>query len=402
MSAGLPLPTSVFAHGFLTVNGQKMSKTLRNTVSPLGIAKAFGEIVGSEAGGADVLRYQLLRGISFGQDGDFDFANMIERYNADLGKNLGNLLKRTLGLLPDGKVPRVGKATAEDEALRAKAAEAARAAASYWEGLAPNRALEETFALSSAANVYIDRTAPWTAAKQGNVERVGTILGTLLQVLECLSVMIWPALPKKSDEMRAQLGLGPVVRETNVHLTWWPEGLGTREPGEALGAASPLFPVIDPDGAKRLLDALSPKVETLAGATAVAPSAAAPAAAAPSAATAGTSAASPAAITYDQFATVDLRVGLVLTCEKVPKKDKLLRLTVDLGEGEPRTIVAGLALSFQPADLVGKRVVVVANLAPREFGKGLVSHGMLLATGPSEKLTLATVAGDVEPGAKLK
>jgi methionine--tRNA ligase beta chain len=99
---------------------------------------------------------------------------------------------------------------------------------------------------------------------------------------------------------------------------------------------------------------------------------------------------------------VDLRVGVVRTCERVPKKDKLLRLTVDVGEPEPRAIVAGLALSFQPEQLVGRRVVVVANLAPREFGKGLVSHGMLLATGPSEKLTLATVDGDVEPGAKLK
>jgi methionyl-tRNA synthetase len=109
-----------------------------------------------------------------------------------------------------------------------------------------------------------------------------------------------------------------------------------------------------------------------------------------------------AAITYDQFATVDLRVGLVKTAERVPKKDKLLKLAVDVGEAEPRTIVAGLALSFQPEQLVGRKVIVVANLAPREFGKGLVSHGMLLATGPSEKLTLATVEGDVAPGAKLK
>jgi len=107
-------------------------------------------------------------------------------------------------------------------------------------------------------------------------------------------------------------------------------------------------------------------------------------------------------ISYEAFAAVDLRVGVVKTCERVPKKDKLLKLAVDVGEPEPRTIVAGLALSFQPGDLVGRRVVVVANLAPRDFGKGLVSHGMLLATGPSEKLILATVADDAAPGAKLK
>jgi methionyl-tRNA synthetase len=386
MSAGLELPTTVFAHGFLTFNGEKMSKTLRNTVSPLGIAQSFGAVVGSEQGGADVLRYQLLRAIAFGQDGDFDLAAMIERYNADLGKNLGNLLSRTLGLcakLTDGKVPAVGSPAAEEEALRAKASEATRAALGHWEALAPHRALEETFALSTAANVYVDRTAPWAEAKQGNTARVGTILGTLLEVLECLSVMIWPVLPKKSDEMREQLGLKPVTQGTR-----WPEGLARRKAGEGLGAAAALFPTIDEEGAGKLLAGLTPKVEGEGGG------------ASPSTITSAST--STSTIGYDKFEAVDLRVGVVRACEKVPKKDKLLRLAVDLGEGEPRTIIAGLALSFQPDELVGKRVIVVANLAPREFGKGLVSHGMLLATGPSEKLTLATVAGDVEAGAKLK
>jgi methionyl-tRNA synthetase len=391
MSAGLPLPTTVFAHGFLTLNGQKMSKTLRNTVSPLGIAQAFGRVVGSETGGADVLRYQLLRAISFGQDGDFDFAAMITRYNADLCDNLGNLLSRTLGLCAQhlgGKVPAQGARTAEDEALRAKAVEASREAARHWEALAPHRALEETLSLASAANVYVDRMAPWAVAKQGDKARLGTILGTLLEVLECLSVMIWPVLPSKSAEMREQLGLGPVTRSWHLRLTWWPEALVSRETGEPLGEASPLFPKLDKDAAKALLDVLTPKTEAV-------PVAAIPAPAAAPHQQEGV-------ISYDQFAAVDLRVGVVRACEKVPKKDKLLRLAVDLGEGQPRTIVAGLALSFRPEDLVGKRVVVVANLAPREFAKGLVSHGMLLATGPSEKLTLATVAGDVEPGARLK
>jgi methionyl-tRNA synthetase len=201
--------------------------------------------------------------------------------------------------------------------------------------------------------------------------------------------MIWPAAPKKSDEMRAQLGLPPVDETTR-----WPEGVEPRRGGEALAATAPLFPTIDEDGARALLEKLTPKIDAPAAAPGPAPAAPAPApAAAP---------APGGPITYDQFAAVDLRVGVVRTCERVPKKDKLLRLTVDVGEPEPRTIVAGLALSFQPEQLVGRRVVVVANLAPREFGKGLVSHGMLLATGPSEKLTLATVDGDVDPGARLK
>jgi methionyl-tRNA synthetase len=155
-------------------------------------------------------------------------------------------------------------------------------------------------------------------------------------------------------------------------------GSAARAPGEALAPGAPLFKTIDEDGAKALLAELTPKV---AEATAPAPA---------------------SGITYDQFATVDLRVGLVRTAERVPKKDKLLKLAVEVGEAEPRTIVAGLALSFQPEQLVGRKVIVVANLAPREFGKGLVSHGMLLASGPSEKLVLASVDGDAAPGAKLK
>jgi methionyl-tRNA synthetase len=177
--------------------------------------------------------------------------------------------------------------------------------------------------------------------------------------------------------------------------------------------------VIDKEGAAKLLERLTPKIDegasvgvnASAGANAsvgvgVNASAGAHAHAGAGAgagahASAGAGAGA-GAISYDAFAAVDLRVGVVTACERVPKKDKLLKLAVDVGEPEARPIVAGLALSFQPEDLVGRRVVVVANLAPREFGKGLVSHGMLLATGPSEKLVLATVAGDAPPGAKLK
>jgi methionyl-tRNA synthetase len=159
--------------------------------------------------------------------------------------------------------------------------------------------------------------------------------------------------------------------------------------GEALAPGGSLFPVIDEAGGRALVEDLSPR--DVGAAPAAAPDT--PAAPAPS---------PPAAITYDQFANVDLRVGIVRACERVPKKDKLLKLAVDVGEPEPRTIVAGLALSFQPEALVGQRVIVVANLAPREFGKGLTSHGMLLATGAQGDLVLATVGADAAPGAKLK
>jgi methionyl-tRNA synthetase len=393
MSAGFPLPKTVYAHGFLTINGQKMSKSLRNAVDPLGVARTFGRVAGGDEAGADVLRYQLLRAIAFGQDGDLDLAAMVERYNADLGKNLGNLLARTLGLcakFTGGNVPAAGALTPLEQELLNGATRAAHRARDEWEALSPHRALEVTWALSSAANTYVDRAAPWAEAKKGDQARIETILATLLEVLRMLSILIAPVLPAKSAEMRAQLGLLPLVAGGGRDL--WPGGADFRSAGEALAAGAPLFPTVDEAGAHALLEALTPRVAVEA-ATAVPTAPAAP----------ETQAATPApGISYDQFSTVDLRVGVVRSAERVPKKDKLLLLKVDVGEAEPRTIVAGLALTFGPEDLVGKRVVVVANLAPRDFGKGLVSHGMLLATGPSEKLTLATVAGDVEAGAKLK
>ncbi len=389
LSAGYDLPKTIYAHGFLTFGGQKMSKSLRNAVDPLGIAHAFGEICGGDDAGADVLRYQLLRAIAFGQDGDFDLAAMIERYNADLGKNLGNLLARTLGLcakMTGGKVPASATYQKLDQELLVEAKRAALRAREEWDALSPHRALETTWALSTAANVYVDRAAPWAEAKKGDQARVDAILATLLEVLRVLSLMIWPVLPKKSDEMRAQLGLPPIGRGDR-----WPEGTEPSTAGRALAPAPPLFPTLDADGTRALLERLTPKLaEEPAVAPAVTPAASAPAGE------------QGAPISYDHFSTVDLRVGLVLSCERVPKKDRLLRLAVDLGEAAPRTIVAGLALTFKPEDLVGKRVVVVANLAPRDFGKGLVSHGMVLATGPSESLTLATVAGEVPAGARLK
>jgi methionyl-tRNA synthetase len=187
-------------------------------------------------------------------------------------------------------------------------------------------------------------------------------------------------LPKKSEEMRKQLGLEGIALGRDV----WPTFTIGNHAGHPLAPSGALFPTYDEKATKALLEELAPKAEGQTPTPGPTPTP------------------TPTPISYDHFSTVELRVGLVKTCEKVPKKDKLLRLTVDLGESEPRQIVAGLALTFAPEQLVGKRVVVVANLAPRDFGKGLVSHGMLLATGPSEALKLATVDGEVEPGARLK
>ncbi len=187
------LPSQVFAHGFLTIGGQKMSKSLRNSVSPLGLAKELAPY-----GGAEVLRYHLLRAIAFGQDGDFDHAALIERYNADLAKNLGNLLSRTLG---SGKEAHAGEGAGRPRAA-GRAREGAERALRRGvprgfqsrDAVSPTRALEATWDVSSAANQYVDHAAPWAAAKAGDTDRVDTILGTLVGILEAISVMIWPVL----------------------------------------------------------------------------------------------------------------------------------------------------------------------------------------------------------------
>ena len=242
---------------------------------------------------------------------------------------------------------------------------------------------------------------PGRQSRSGDTVRLGTILATLVEVLGAVSVMIWPVMPTTADLLRGQLGLSALTSSTADDQ--WPAEVVSRHAGDPLGEAIPLFPRVDPDRERELLTGLG-----LAEAGVALPSdphegkptpskVAVPNHAGPSAV------GSPlATIAYDDFAKVDLRVGHVLQAERVAGKDKLLSLRVDVGEAEPRAIVAGLALTFRPEDLVGRRVVVVANLEPRKFGKGLVSHGMLLATGPSEALKLVSVDDAVPAGTPVK
>jgi methionyl-tRNA synthetase len=383
MACGMPdeqIPKQIFAHGFLTFNGQKMSKSLRNTVKPLALADAFG---------TDTLRYYLMRAIAFGQDGDFNVKDLVTRYNADLGNALGNLLNRVLKQvekLAEGRFPEQGEPEELEKGLLGELSTAAKAAAESFDSVQPHRALEAIWQVVGATNQYIDRAAPWAASKRGDARRAGTILATALEVLEAVSVMIWPVMPQSADKLRTQLGLGSVAPAVGADR--WPFALAPRKAGEALGAAVPLFPRIDPDQEKVLVASLG--IEPVEAGEKVATPVTAAAASASG------------VINYDDFAKVDLRVGVVVSAERVAGKDKLLSLRVDVGEAEPRAIVAGLALSFRPEELVGKRVIVVANLEPRKFGKDLVSHGMLLAAGPSEGLKMVTVEGEVAGGTKVK
>lgn len=445
LAAGLPesqLPKRVYAHGWLTSGGRKITKTAPAPAPAPGPEAAVAATprvtqldplhIANEVG-ADVLRYYLLRAVAFGQDGDFSLDDLVGRLNADLANDLGNLLNRTLGLctkLTGGKVPAQGAPGDRERSLWEDALQASVKARESFDAFAPHRALEAIWRFCGQANTYVDQAAPWVAAKKNDQERVDTILATLLEALRWLSIMIAPVMPERSTEMRRQLGLPPLSHA--VGQDQWPVEWSPQAAGGALSPGQPIFPRVDDDQRRALIERLTrpagasaeaggstatqtPATPAAGGLAPAEGSAAAQAAsgAAPAGASAagsaaagagGASAAEPpsAAISYDEFAKVDVRVGLVISAVKVPKKDKLLDLRIDLGEPEPRRIVAGLALSFAPEALVGRRVLVVSNLAPRDFGKGLVSHGMILAAGASEALSLPTIDERVAPGTRLK
>jgi methionyl-tRNA synthetase len=405
MSAGFAddqLPRCVFAHGFLTINGQKMGKTLRNVVEPVRLAECFGP---------DEVRYYLLRDVAFGQDGDFSHRALINRLRGELAATLGNLLNRTLGAFVvkffDGRVPLPdeGALTDADRALQDRARELAEEAARAWDAYEPQRAIEAAMALAMAGNKYFDEGAPWALAKQeAQRARLGMVLYHILETLRIASLMLWPVMPQKMDALRAQLGLEPVAPREGLDL--WPLTWGGMTPHRAVAPGAPLFRNITREDEARILKDFAPPPEAMPANPEAAP-AAAPTGAATEARRPSAPPSAPAlpigVIQYGDFEKVELRLGHVKSAERIPKKDKLLKLSVDLGETSgPRTIIAGIALAYAPEQLVGKQLVIVANLAPRDFGKGLVSHGMLLACGPSESLSIVTVEKPMPPGTRVK
>ena len=394
LAAGLPLPRTILCHGWWSIGGRKISKSIPATrVFPTALA---GDLAGASsvpATGVDALRYFLLRETPLGNDGDLIYEGLIERYNADLANDLGNLINRSLTMIARFGGGGIGArdealaATGPHAALAAVAAAAVRDARAGFVGFAPSRALEAVWRLVREANTYIAATEPWTLAKdparKGELDHV---LHTLAAALWWTRLLVAPVLPATALALDGWLGAGVAERDAR-----WPdpEAFGRDLPALAPRASTPLFPRIDAARTAELIGKWLP-----AEPTPVAPAAAASAAPAPVAPLAPT-------IAYDDFAKVDLRVGHVLAAEAVPKAKKLLKLTVDLGEGRHRTIVAGIAEAFTPAVMVGKRVLVVANLAPREL-RGVTSEGMILAAGDDAILALGTVDADAPPGTRVK
>ncbi|HVV15673.1 MAG TPA: methionine--tRNA ligase [Polyangia bacterium] len=363
MSAGLPPPKQIFCHGYLTVKGQKISKSMPATrVDPLAIGAELG---------IDPLRYFVLREYTFGGDGDFTYEALFQRYQSDLGNDLGNLLNRTLSMVRKYVGETLPARTIENPAAQ----ELLQQVQTGWDNFNPSGALEATWRLIRAHNQKIDEEKPWVLHKNGQIDRLTDVLSGCCEALRWAALLVAPATPSASREILRQLGR-PQDEGT------WPRAWGW--PGGTVTEPTPVFPRVDPDRQAALISKWVP-----AEAAAAAPPAAA------------TPAAPPAEAAIDDFVKIDLRAAKVLSAERVPKADKLLKLTLDIGTAEPRTVVSGIAPAYTPETIVGRTVIYFANLAPRKI-RGVVSQGMILAAGDDEVLGLSALDKEVAPGTKIR
>ena len=395
MAAGLPVPKAIVAHGWLLFEESKMSKSRGNIVRTETILDVLG---------ADALRYFLLREIVFGQDGSFSFDALVQRYNSDLANGLGNLASRTLTMINryfKGEVPypsRSAAHTAGDDTVSMAARTTIQEFGMLFNDFQFSRALESVWSLIALVDKYIVENEPWALGeKQDEISRsrLATVLYTSAEALRIATALAYPVMPEATAKIWSQLGLGDIKKLDLNELGWGQLRLGTK-----LGEVHPVFPRADKSAIERMQkmeEEQRPAEATInSGPTAarVEPSSSPIASPAPSS-SAGEK------ISIDDFAKIELRVGLVKVAERVPKSDKLLRLEVDIGS-EVRQVLAGIAEAYAPETLVGRKVVIVANLAPRKL-RGLESNGMIVAASlDGGRPVLASFLEDVPVGARLK
>ncbi len=389
LAAGLPLPKGIMAHGWLLFEENKMSKSRGNIVR----AETILDVLG-----ADALRYFLLREIVFGQDGSFSFDALVQRYNADLANGLGNLASRTLTMITRyfrGEVPYPSHTAAHKSADDAIADTARRAIAEYntlFDQYQFSRALEAAWAVVAAVDKYIVENEPWALGEKQDEEsrsRLATILYTSAEALRIVTALAHPVIPEATAKIWAQLGLGDIRKFPLSNLKWGQLQLGTR-----LGNVEAVFPRADKGAIERMQ-----KMEEQPGSApaAVESKPATP----PEPLKADAAPVSDGKISIEDFAKIELRVGQIKVAERVKGADKLLRLEVDLGT-EVRQVVAGIAEAYAPESLVGRKVVIVTNLAPRKL-RGLESNGMIVAASPEGgKPVLCSFLEDVPVGTRLK
>jgi methionyl-tRNA synthetase len=387
MAAMLPLPKQVWAHGWFLMDAAKMSKSKGNVVLPRPIANMLG---------MDALRYFMLREVVFGQDGNFSYDSLVTRYNSDLANGLGNLASRTAALIEKnfaGKVPKPAERQPQDDALAREAQAAIGEVLERFDKMEFARALEAIWGAIAAADKYLTTEQPWAlGASEADQARKRTLLWTTAELLRIVSALAHPVLPDSTAKVWALLGQTTSLDLLELDGLRW----GQLVPGTALGKLQTLFPRVEKSEAIERIEAMAN--EELNSAAAAAKPASAPA-------TSATPVATPAAsdkIGIEDFAKVEMRVGQIKTAERIVGADKLLKLTVDIGT-EIRQICAGIAQYYEPDSLIGRKVAVVVNLAPRKL-RGVESNGMVIAAsvGAEGRPVLAGFLEDVEVGARLK